>query len=279
MGWFDLFKFNFHTEKIGPHDIPRDVHDDLLNNKQSFNSRKQNDRSHATHNHHDEETNISDEFERMFQQFDIAFKNFFNEPNDVARTEGGNTLREKMLDNNKDQNMFVVPFEDDFLSNQQGDDIRSLPPSMFHGLFNFPFKDLMKDLYQLNIDHDFNDGVARDAHLLDDIDLDADINKGTQSLDDILNNSNENDHNNNKRGLMPKKHQYSFYSTTVTKKINPDGSIETRRIKRDADGNEEVFFTQSFGNDYKEQDVLNDDQPTGIHEWISSWWNPTKINK
>jgi len=176
------------------------------------------------------------------------FKVFFGNglSNEIFQGElsngDGKTLREKMLNEDKDDQLAVTPFGND-------------DSDRFSFKFHSPF--FGQTDRQTDID------IAKKG----DLDLDKEIESG-KSLDDILQ-----DQEKSNSQIMQKSPLFSsvFKSSSVSKKINPDGSIETTTKRQDSDGNNEVITSRKIGE--QTHTVTIKKNKAGEEEKIESFLN------
>lgn len=254
-GWFN---FKQRDNDIGPSGLPRDIENDLYN-MQRQPPEEDRDLSHSWKGH-GTYSSFEKEFQRMFQEFENIFRGTFSERPSIeykfpdfngtseeeesSNNDSPKSLREKML--NGDKNDKLIPFNDNQDSSEYPSGDRSPPGSIFRGLFNFPFSNFSR-----------RDDYSQSR---EDRDLDEDLNSGKQSLDDILQNDRV-DHSRDdtffhpflwdgldsgaKEGSLDFRGAFKY--STITKKHNPDGSVEIHSSRKDSDGNEETSVTRKLG--------------------------------
>jgi len=326
MGLLDLFRSYFPAsrygnERLGPNDLPSDVLDDLRNAQQNEQAQQRSDINGDadTYYHSDPDNrdflsedspnfqmfhNIDREFEDAFQQMDSMFKNFFgagpsveffggDQPIESENSEE-RSLRDKMLDKDENSNA-VLPFQQD--DHSHGFSFR------FHSPF---FRDMWQSPFHREREFD-NQGDGNVGKLGDE---DLDNNMSSPSIESILDSQVPRGSNDQSifgfGGELPSSGVTSaFKYSTVTRKLNPDGSVETTSKKRDSDGNEEVVVSRNMGEQThtvtskknnrgeveKVEDFINMDEndlktfdekwdrkseesPRDMSELFSSWWKP-----
>jgi len=267
----DLFRSYFpatryDSERLGPTELPSDIFNDLRNtplHRETQPIGNHEDTELEGLPHHLDQNNrdifgqsqhpqtfgsIGREFEDAFHQMDSMFKNFFGVDPSFDYIQGdppmggldnreGKSLREKMLDDGNENSPF------------QHEDSH---PGGFLFKFHTPF---FKDIWQSPFhrgESPFDNHASGKDGKLEDKDLDNDYNSGVHSIDDIL--DSEVPHKSNNQSLfgfggnLPSNGMSSIFKySTVTKKVNPDGSVETTSRKRDSDGNEEVVVSRNLG--------------------------------
>lgn len=267
-----LFNLN-RKENIGPNEIPRDIEDDILTSRRNQHPHVDTDISLSTHDH---QNNTESEFNRMFREFENIFRGMFSEQpsirykfleyhdkeKDENTSDEPKSLRERMLgggDEGSDAiEEIITPFNE--APDRHENNILGFGPpnSIFGHFFNFPF------------------GHNQYHPPQEDRDLDEDVTSGKQSLDDIL----QNDRTEHARddtffhpflwdGLDPgdKKggdFRGAFKYSTITKKYNPDGSVEIHSSKKDSSGNEETTVSRTLGD--QTHTVINKTSKNGEQE-------------
>ncbi|XP_057305679.1 uncharacterized protein LOC130644162 [Hydractinia symbiolongicarpus] len=252
MGLLDDIKnlINFqHQEKIGPKELPRDVEEDLRKGrKPRLPTTGKNAYPLIEDTDH---PRVDMDLNHMFQEIDKMFKGFMgsqpslefhfdtNMPLDGGHEEQ-KTLREKMLDGEQDKTLEMQPFNQERTQDMNQPLLSFHPFAMFRDFFNphFGFQNIDRENGPIE-DQDLDDAVRKGDHSLDDI-FKSDPPSQSRSL---LGNFNDSDFIPKHGGEISSAFKYS----TIRKKINSDGSIETRASKRDSDGNEEVVVTRSLG--------------------------------
>lgn len=310
MGLLDLFRSYFpafpRVERLGANDLPQEILDDFRKEAAKYPSSEQRDDDHVHRDFHQGSFNdVEREFENAFNQMDRMFQSFFgggrmfggfpHEPipgpddgeengnffggphiefhfgddhddvdGDVDFPHGelpGNSkksLREKMLDGDGGSDMIVSPFQGEEHMQKGGFGFNFGTP--FFGNFRqSPF------------------GRQRDGHSdeNEDQDLDKQFENGSSSIDEIINS--QKPHEDKELSLFrfggnePVTGSNFFKSSSVTRKMNPDGSIETISKKRDSEGNEEIVTSRVIGE--RTHTVTSKKNNTGEEEKIESFVN------
>ena len=273
MGLFDLFRSYFpanRNEQLRPNDLPNDVSNDLRNHSTNVPHMPENNHGCMSKDIFPGESfyDIDREFQNAFHQMDSMFKTFFgNDPSfdyfqgdPSIESDNGKekSLREKMFDDSEENSMVVSPFQDeDHHSNR------------FIFKFHAP---MFRNLWQSPFDRQMDDNLGRN----EDQDLDKEYESGTHSIDEILNSENRNRSNDQSPyglgdNLPSSGFSSAFKYSTTTKKINPDGTVETTSRKCDSDGNEEVVVSRCYGE--QTHTVTNKKNQTGEEEKIESFIN------
>lgn len=268
MGLLDYFKSYFPSSRfeaswrLGPNELPPNVHNDFENSRQSH-PHLNRDQGGDEDIHFEFRTfhDIDQEFQEAFQQMDNMFKGFFggghsfgfNFPPghhsfELPSPEGldvdtdmnygaEKSLRDKMLDCDNGNSSNTTPFHHHHHEDESRNDdgILSFPSPFFGNMF--PFNSHGRSLMD----------EPRIPEKLGDQDLDNDLD--SPSLDRILDSQSPQQPIDIFGNRAPSNHMSSaFKFSTITKKVNPDGSIETTSRKRDSEGNEEVTVTRNLGD-------------------------------
>lgn len=260
----NIFPAN-HNEQLGPNDLPSGVLHDLnsgeqinplphRNNQDQIQSFLNRDEIHGNF-HHQSCHNIEKDFENAFHQMDIMFRSlfgggqmfdgfhggpsfdsgdsdesfigffgsgphieYFQGDQSIDAHEGDRSLREKMLNGATDDQISINPFQNDATHSDR---------------FEFKFHSPFYGGRQLD-----NDIVKNE-----DQDLDKEFEQGKKSIDDILTSPNQ-----PSEKLVEPAFSRMFKSSSVSKKINPDGSVESTCRRQDSDGNEEVVTSRILGD-------------------------------
>jgi len=289
----DLFRSYFpasryDSARLGPNELPRDILNDLKNtpvNREAQPTGNYEDTDLEDLPHYFDQNNrdffgdsqhpqtfgdIGREFEDVFHQMDSIFKNFFGADPGFDYIQGsppmelddrkGKSLKEKMLDDGDDNSPF-----------QHEDGHPGGLLFKFHTPF---FRDIWQSPFHRGEESPF-DGQA-DHGKLEDKDLDNDYDTGVHSIDDILDPQSPHKSNNQSLfgfgGSLPSSGMSStFKYSTITKKVNPDGSVETTSRKRDSDGNEEVVVSRNLGD--QTHTVTSKKNNNGEEEKIENFTN------
>lgn len=269
MGLFEFVRSLFpanHNEQLGPNDLPSGVLHDLSSGDQSklFSPSDNRDQIQSFVNRdeihgnfcHQSFQDVEKEFDNAFHQMDIMFRNLFggrqmfdgfhggpgfdSDDEDlesfigffgsgphiqyyqggqsIDANEGERSLREKMLNEATEDQISISPFHND--ANHS-------------------------DTFKFKFHSPFFGGRQLDDDLVknEDQDLDKEFEHGKKSIDDILISPNR-----PSEELIEPAFSSIFKSTSVSKKINPDGSVETTCRRQDSDGNEEVVTSRILGD-------------------------------
>jgi len=292
MGLFDFLRSLFpanHNEQLGPNDLPSGVLRDL-NSGDQLNPLPYSDNQDQIQSffnrdeirgnfHHQSFQDVEKDFENAFHQMDTMFRSLFGDRQmfdgfhggpgfdsddsdenfigffgsgphieyfqggqSIDANEGDISLREKMLNEATEDQISISPFHNDVNHSDR-----------FEFKFHSPFFGGRRQL---------EDDIVKN----EDQDLDKEFEHGKKSIDDILITPNR-----PSGKLVEPAFSSIFKSTSISKKINPDGSVETTSRRQDSDGNEEVVTSRILGDQTHSVTIKKNN--AGEEERIESFTN------
>lgn len=191
------------------------------------------------HFFHSSEGDFLQEFDQMFQNIFERFLGDFNPPSQALPpgspserpqenfSQRPKSLRDRMLKGPD------TPHGNDDLPDQLGGSQLDGPPSP-------PSSFLFGDLWKLPF------GGMRHPDQRADVDLDRQVEMGTQSLDDILA---PRENNQGGRHISPSSSSSSSSSFSSVTIMDSNGISETKTTRRDSSGKEEVTITRRIGDE------------------------------
>lgn len=231
----------FDQYQYGPSGLPRDVEFELINKA------KRNEVNNHQANEGETSVHLS-EHQTTFKDFFKEMESQFEHMNEIMMGGFGNNRRfdSGENDNTYNNNNIVefhivdgVPEFPNFESDVPGGTSNEIDMSPRSKMLR---EDEQSENSQFGEFRPFTDQPTHPPQPLGDQNLDGDLENGELSVSDII--LGEDKLN---KTVLPNVFSSFNYSST-SKKVNPDGSIETRTTRRDGQGNEETTVTRMIGD-------------------------------